>query len=111
MPDYKGLATDDITQINALSFKGGATLRFMTKVAASFTPASVAAAITANQTVNVAGVLPGDAIFVTPPSITAGVAPVAAFCATAGVVTVVFSNNTAGALVPAAGNYVFSVMR
>lgn len=77
----------------------------------SFTPASVAANTTAEQSVTVTGAKAGDHVSVSPPSITAGVTLTAARASADDTVQVTFANATAGALTPASGNYVFKVTR
>jgi hypothetical protein len=74
-------------------------------ISISITPASVAAATAVEQTFTATGVLVGDAISVSPPSITAGVAPMCARVTATDTVAITFMNATAGALVPAAGAY------
>lgn len=88
------------TNINALG-----------KFTVAFTPASVAAASAVEQTVALASAVVGDVICVTPPGITAGVAPVCARVTANGTIGITFINPTAGALVPAAGNYQVTITR
>lgn len=75
------------------------------------TPASVAAATVAEQTFSLKGVIPSDVIDISPPGITAGVAPVSARCSAPDTIAVAFVNPTAGALTPAAGIYRIAVQR
>lgn len=77
----------------------------------SYTPTSVGAATTVEQTVTVPGVKIGDMVQVTPPGFTAGVALASARVAVANVVRVTWVNATAGALTPPAGTYTFVWMR
>lgn len=79
--------------------------------AVAYTPASVNAATTVEQTVTVPGVKVGDIVQVTPPGFTAGVALTSARVAVVNVVRVTWVNTTAGALTPPAGTYKFLVMR
>lgn len=76
----------------------------------ALTPASVAAATSAEQTFTVPGVLPGDyvdATGVTQNGIGIGQARVTA----ANTVGIRFINATAGALIPTAGLYTFLIVR
>lgn len=112
MPQYFGVATDEVSQ-----FKIGAglalatTLTLVARIAQSLTPVSVGAATCAEQNFTVTGLVVGDSVDVSPPSITAGVAPVCARVSAANTLTVTFCNPTAGALVPAAGVYRIRVTR
>jgi hypothetical protein len=81
-------------------------------VVVNFNPASVAAATVAAQNVTVPGVLPGDIVVVVPPStLNAGLGIAGALVTAADTVSVRFVNATAGALDPAAADYVFLVTR
>ena len=77
----------------------------------TLTPASVAASTAAEQTFNLSGLVVGDFVMVTPPGLTAGVAPVCARVSAPGVLAITFQNSTAGALVPAAGDYKLLTVR
>lgn len=81
------------------------------KISQSLTPVSVATITCAEQAFTVPGLAVGDAVTVTPPSITAGVAPVCARVSAANTLQITFCNPTAGALVPAAGIYRIKVVR
>lgn len=96
MPVYTSLHSHPVTQQ-------------MRRVA--YTPSSVGAATTVEQTVTVPGVKPGDLVQVTAPGHTAGVALGSARVAVQDVVRVTWINATAGALVPPAGTYTFVWMR
>lgn len=94
----------------------GAPGIYMAQLSVSLTPASVGAATCVEQTFNtgvnaaLGDLDAGDFVSVTPPSITAGVAPVAARSA-GGDLRITFCNATAGALTPAAGVYQIHVVR
>jgi hypothetical protein len=78
----------------------------------SITPASVAANTTAEQTFAVTGVKTGDIVYVTDAIAgTAGLAIAGARVTAADTVGIRWVNNTAGALVPSAGNRDFTVIR
>jgi len=79
-------------------------------VSVSLTPASVAAATAAYQTLTVPGVQVGDQIIGITDPITNAVALTGARVTAANTVAVQFLNPTAGALVPTAGAYVFLVL-
>lgn len=87
------------------------TLSQIEKMRATITPASVAAATVAEQTFTVPGLQLGDFVDVTPPGITAGVAPICARVSALNTIAISFVNPTAGALTPAAGVYQIQVNR
>jgi hypothetical protein len=76
-----------------------------------YDPASVAAATTAEQTVTVPGVLPGDFIQVIKPTLTAGVGIVNARVSAANTVAVQWVNATAAAVDPPSETYQALVFR
>lgn len=80
-------------------------------VTISFTPASVNANTTVEQSITVPGVLPGDQVSISPPGITAGVALTGARVSAANTVAAQFANCTAGGLTPASGNHLITVTR
>lgn len=107
-----GVAFDEIDQLKIGKNSSASTyITLMGKISQSLTPVSVGAATCAEQNFTVPGLLVGDMVDVTPPSITAGVAPVCSRVSAANTLTVTFCNPTAGALVPAAGVYRIQVMR
>jgi hypothetical protein len=78
----------------------------------SITPAEVAANITAAQTFTVAGLLTTDHVTVSCAGAqTAGIFVADARVSAANTLSVQFGNCTAGALTPAAGNYIIDVIR
>jgi hypothetical protein len=79
--------------------------------AVAYTPTSVGAATTVEQTVTVPGVKIGDMVQVTPPAHVAGVALGSARVAVANVVRVTWVNATAAPVTPPAGTYKFLWMR
>ena len=81
-------------------------------VSPSITPAEVAANITAAQTFTVAGLLTTDHVNVSCVGAqTAGIFIADARVSAANTLSVQFGNCTAGALTPAAGNYIIDVIR
>jgi hypothetical protein len=80
-------------------------------ISASLTPSSVATITAAEQTFTVTGLLTGDIVHVSPPSITAGVTLATARVSAANTLALTFVNPTAGSLTPAAGTHVISVVR
>lgn len=79
---------------------------------ATLTPVSVAGATTAAQTFTIPGLQLLDLITINLNGAqTAGIGIVNAFVSAANVLTVVFSNSTAGALTPAAGLYLLTADR
>lgn len=111
MTVWTGVASDEIKQVKIGSSPVSTTITAQGRVSVSLTPVSVAAATCAEQNFTIAGLAVGDFVDVTPPGITAGVAPVCARVSAANTLTVTFVNPTAGALVPAAGVHQIQVMR
>lgn len=111
MPQYFGVMTDEIVQLKIGSSPISTVIVAQGRVSQALTPVSVAAATCAEQNFTVTGLLVGDFVDVSPPGITAGVAPVTARVSAANTLTVTFCNATAGALVPAAGTYRIQVTR
>jgi hypothetical protein len=74
----------------------------------TFNPASVAAATSAEQTITVPGVKTTDMVFVSKPSLTAGLGIANARVSAADTVSVTFINATAGAL--DAGSESYTIM-
>lgn len=106
MAKYLGVMTDE-PQLTSVKLNGSGSTKVIGNgdISITITPASVAAATAVEQTFPAPGLLVGDAISVSPPSILAGVAPVCARISVAGTVAITFMNATAGALVPPAGAY------
>jgi hypothetical protein len=90
----------------------GGNIFAMCAVSVNFNPASVAAETVAAQSITVPGVLLGDIVVVVPPStLNAGLGIAGALVTAADTVSVRFVNATAGAIDPAAADYVFLVTR
>lgn len=68
----------------------------------TFSPASVAANTTVEQTVTVTGLLVGDFVFINKPTTQAGIGICGARVSAANQIAIAFNNNTAGAIVPTA---------
>lgn len=83
----------------------------ITVIDADITPASVATITAPAQTFTVPGLKVGDAVIVTPPGQTAGVAIGSARVSAADTLSIQFVNPTAGPLVPAAGVHKVTVIR
>ena len=81
------------------------------KVSASLSPASVAGGTTVEQSFTITGLLMGDWVSVTPPSLTAGVVLANARVSAANTLQLQFANTTAGALTPPSGTYVILIAR
>lgn len=94
-----------------LAGAGSSTLTAFGRISQSLTPVSVATITCAEQAFTVTGLQLGDSVTVTPPSITAGVAPVCARVSAANTLQITFCNPTAGPLVPAAGVYQIQITR
>lgn len=112
MPQYFGVSTDEVSQLKiGAPLALAVPLILVTRISQSLTPVSVGAATCAEQNFTVTGLVVGDSVDVSPPSITAGVAPVCSRVSAANTLTITFCNPTAGALVPAAGIYRIKVVR
>lgn len=133
MANYLGVATDEFQNLTVTgtltaasvvntggstspSIKVGSgtastTITALGRISQSLTPVSVATATCAEQQFTVTGLAVGDAVSVSPPSITAGVAPVCARVSATNTLQITFCNPTAGALVPAAGVYQIQIVR
>lgn len=74
-------------------------------------PASIAAATTAEQTFTVTGLTTADKVFVSKPTLTAGVGIVNARVSAADTLAITFVNATAGALDPASEVYAVVAIR
>jgi hypothetical protein len=110
---YTGVATDNpvLQSLQVGSGTTSTTLTAIGRISQSLTPVSVAATTCAEQTFTVPGLLVGDFVDITPPGITAGVAPTCARVSAANTLAITFINPTAGALVPAAGVYQIQLNR
>lgn len=83
----------------------------ITVIEASLTPSEVAANVAPAQTFTVNGVKVGDAVIVNPPSQTANIAIGNCYVSADNTLSIQFINPTAGALTPAAGTHVITVLR
>ena len=112
MANYLGVQTDEpVFTTVKLGAAPSTVVKAWGRISQSLTPVSVATVATVEQTFAVPGLQVGDHVTVTPPSITAGVAPVCARVSAANTLAVTFINSTAGALVPAAGVYQIAFVR
>jgi len=112
MPNFTGVSTDESTHASITTKDPGSTpIKAMGRISKSLTPVAVGAATCAEQDFTVAGLKVGDFVDVSPPSITAGVAPICARVSAANTLTVTFVNPTAGSLTPAAGVYQIQLCR
>jgi hypothetical protein len=106
MPNYrKGVESDELVDITKINFVNapGKPLAAIYHASATLTPAAVAANTTAEQTFPLAGVAVGDVVWVTKPSAQAGLGVVNVRVSAAGTLAITFSNNTAAAITPTAG--------
>ena len=99
LPDTVQMPTGNIWKIGRFSI--------------AITPTSVAATTAPVQTYAATGIglLTTDAILVSAPSTTAGVAPAQAYVSAADTLAIQWVNPTAGSLTPPAGNYLITVFR
>lgn len=109
---YTGVANDEQV-LTSLSFTAtpNSVIRAMARVSQSLTPVAVATTATVEQTFTVPGLQVGDMVTLSPPSITAGVAPVCARVSATNTLAVTFINSTGGSLTPPAGVYQILVIR
>lgn len=112
MPNFLGVSTDEPV-IASFTLKGAGSTKILAsgRIPLSLTPVSVSGATCAEQTFAVPGLLVGDFVDITPPGITAGVAPCCARVSAANTLAVTFVNATAGALTPPAGTYQIQLQR
>jgi hypothetical protein len=81
-------------------------------VSVTWNPAAVATVTTAEQTVTVTGVLPGDVVVsYNKPTNTAGAMPINARVSAANTIAVSFVNPTAGSVDPAQETWIFIIGR
>jgi hypothetical protein len=80
-------------------------------VSVTFDPASVAATTSAEQAITVPGVLPNDVVFVSKPTVTAGLVIGTARVSAANIVTVTIGNITAAPIDAASETYTVLVAR
>lgn len=107
-----GVAFDEVDSLKiGKTAQAASVITCFGKISQSLTPVSVATVATVEQTFTVPGLLVGDQVTVSPPGITAGVAPVCARVSATNTLAITFINSTAGALVPAAGVYRITVVR
>jgi hypothetical protein len=113
MTKYLGVATDEprVTSLKVGSNGASSVFTAMGRISQSLTPVSVATITCAEQAFTVPGLAVGDVVTVSPPGITAGVAPVCARVSAANTLQITFCNPTAGPLVPAAGVYQIFIAR
>jgi hypothetical protein len=81
------------------------------QAAVSLTPSSVSGQSTSEQTFAVAGLAPGDAVWVSPPARTNNTALAGARVSAPNTLALTFTNPTTGALTPPAGIYIVGAMR
>lgn len=89
----------------------GGNVGSISVITQSITPAEVATIVAPAQTFTVPGLKTTDAVFVNPPAQTAGVAITNAYVSAADTLSIQFVNPTAGALTPAAGTHIITVIR
>ena len=105
MAKYEQLTVTEVTLPEVTSVAAGS------RISITLTPASVAAATAAKQTLTVAGLRVGDAVIPLANPITNAVALANAEVSAANTLRLMFVNPTAGALVPTTGTYSFLVIR
>lgn len=103
--------TQQVASLKIGSNGSSSTFTAMARISQSLTPVSVATITCAEQQFTVPGLAVGDVVTVSPPSITAGVAPVCARVSAANTLQITFVNPTAGPLTPAAGVYQIFIAR
>lgn len=117
MPKFLGVAKDEIDSLKvkqSITVGTGvlsAPISGMARIVATLTPASVAANTAVDQAFAIPGFEVGDFVGLTPPLLVPGVTAVAARVTAPNSITVTFVNVTAGALVPAVGDYKLLLVR
>lgn len=94
-----------------LSVGSGTTLTGIVVYSQTITPASVAAAVAAEQTFTVTGLTTADKVFINPAATGNATAVAAARVSAANTLAITFVNPTAGALTPGAGTYSIVAIR
>lgn len=105
--NFSGLAASDNLTIGA----AGTPVTQIRAYSQTITPASVAAAVAAEQTFTVTGLTTADKVVVNPAATGNATAVAAARVSAANTLAVQFVNPTAGALVPGAGTYTVLAFR
>jgi hypothetical protein len=103
MTSFLGVATDEPV-VASLTFKGspGDKVTQIYRLAATITPAAVAANTTAEQTFTLNGLAVGDVVYITKPTAQAGLGIVGARVSAANTLAITFSNNTGSSITPTA---------
>lgn len=104
-------STEQFSIPKPIAFGNGTPITKIAVYTPTLTPASVAAATTAEQTFTVNGLAVGDKVIVNGPAPTAGTGIVNARVSAADTLAITFANVTAGALTPAAGTYTVIAIR
>jgi hypothetical protein len=84
---------------------------FMKTISQTVTPASVGAAVCAEQTFALVGVKPGDHVYMNPAATGNATGVCSCRVTAADTIGITFANPTAGALTPGAGTYTFGILR
>ncbi len=117
MSKFLGVAKDEVDSLlvkQSITVGAGvlsSPINGMARIVATLTPASVAANTMIDQVFAIPGFEVGDFVGLTPPLLVPGVTAVAARVTIPNAITVTFVNTTAGALVPAAGDYKLLLVR
>ena len=112
---FQNLTGATITPTAAETYTFGSASGFqpapiMQVLSQALTPVSVAANTTAEQTFTVAGLIVGQEVYVTKPSVTANLVVAGARVSAANTLAINFANNTAAAIVPPAETYLIAVI-
>lgn len=103
MAKFLGVATDEPT-VASISFSEapGDKVTSIYRIAATLSPAQVAANTTAEQTFPVKGVRVGDVVYVSKPTVQAGLGIVNVRVSADDTIAITFSNNTGSPITPTA---------
>jgi NADH dehydrogenase/NADH:ubiquinone oxidoreductase subunit G len=104
-------STGALQNIVSIDVGTGTPITKIAVYAPSLTPASVAAATTAEQTFTVTGLTTADKVIVNGPAPTAGTGIVNARVSAANTLAITFANVTAAAATPTAGTYTIVAIR
>ena len=106
-----GLKTDSLIVTGGITMGAGTPVTKIAVYSQTITPASVAAATSAEQTFTVTGLTTADKVIVNPGAIANSVSVCAARVSAANTLAVQFNNPTAGALTPTATTWSIIAIR
>ena len=109
--DTQATLADGLTPTSVAIGVGGTVITGTVVYSQTLTPASVAAATSAEQTFTVTGLATNDKVFINQPVQANSAVPVGVRVSAANTLAITFCNPTAGALVPSSGAFVITAIR